>query len=207
MYRLVYLTGELKGKRLAITEDKVSAGREPDCAIQIPDDEASRKHALFEKRDDGIYIKDLGSTNELLVNGQIVDEALLQHGDKIEFGKTVIQFQGIVHAESIKTRRTSKTQAITAAAVFVIIAGQVLFLLFLAIRHKDVLSVPEKDPSPPPIEDLPLTVDVPIPDESVTLAEAEAHLKEMERRQAEIEEEKKEEEAKEKETPLPEEEP
>lgn len=183
MYRLVLLTGKSKGRRLAIKDASVVAGRDADCQIQLADDdEVSRRHAVFEQREDGgVYVKDLGATNEILVNDKPVKEARLNHGDRVELGNTVLQFQSIIHTESETGRRTSHTQGLTAAAVTLIILSQIVFLLFLVLRHKEVMSVPEKtaaDDTPPPVV---LVEPAKVEDsEADTMAEAEALLRRKE---------------------------
>ncbi|OQA25902.1 MAG: Glycogen accumulation regulator GarA [Verrucomicrobia bacterium ADurb.Bin345] len=186
MYRLVFLTGKFKGKRLAIEEKSVKAGRDPDCVIRLPDDEASRQHALFEQREDGVYVKDLGSTNRILVNDAPTQEARLNHGDRIELGNTLLQFQRITHADAGTGRRISHTQTVTGATVAVIILLQIAFLLFLVARHKDLTSIPEAAPTNVPV---PLLVEkielasMETDDEEATFAQAESLLQ---RREEEI---------------------
>lgn len=50
-----------------LTTDLVTIGRVQDCDITIVDKRLSSKHCQIEKRDDGIFLKDL-STNGTFVN-------------------------------------------------------------------------------------------------------------------------------------------
>ncbi len=180
MYRLVFLTGKFKGKRLAIKEKSVKAGRSPDCAIQLPDGDASRQHALFEEREDGVYVKDLGATNQILVNDKPVREARLTHGDRIELGSTLVQYQVITRSDEEKSRTTGHAQSLTAAAVAIIILSQIAFLLFLIVRHKDAVNIPEDsgaDPAPVLVTEV---IGPEMSDEEETFAQAEALLAQRE---------------------------
>lgn len=141
MYRLVFLNGKDRGKRLAINEATVTIGRDPDCAIQIEDDEVSRKHALIEQRADGVYIKDLGATNPTLLNNTPVQEARLQNGDRIELGNTLLEFQTLSEIKSAQ-RRVSYMEGLTTMSVALVIIVQLLFLAYLASRHKRIVQTP-----------------------------------------------------------------
>jgi len=148
MYRLIFLTGKSRGKRLAISDKSVTVGRDVQCRIQLPDDEVSRQHAVFEQREDGVYVRDLGATNEILINGVPTREGKLKSGDKIELGKTVLQYQEMVTQNTVGMHTENTSQGITAAIVLAIIAVQLIFLFILAISNKDVLTVPEEAEKP-----------------------------------------------------------
>mgnify|MGYP001767828068 CR=1 FL=1 len=71
-YRLVFISGPQKGKRLTVQQGAVVIGRDPDCAIAIADDEVSRRHAVIEERPQGVYVRDLGSMNGVVVGSCLV---------------------------------------------------------------------------------------------------------------------------------------
>jgi pSer/pThr/pTyr-binding forkhead associated (FHA) protein len=62
-------------------------GREDDADIQVDEPLVSRAHARIEFRDDRYVLLDLGSTNLTRVNGEIVVERELRHGDEIRFAR------------------------------------------------------------------------------------------------------------------------
>lgn len=75
-----------------VVEDVVVIGREL-RGIQLHDGGISRNHAEVERRDAEYVIRDLGSTNGTMVNGErLQDERVLQEGDKILLSQTVIKF-------------------------------------------------------------------------------------------------------------------
>ncbi|MBI2894085.1 MAG: sigma 54-interacting transcriptional regulator [Deltaproteobacteria bacterium] len=72
--------------------DALTVGREPDNTLPLPDGSVSRYHARFERRDGGVWVGDLGSTNGTIVNGRYVMEALLADGDLVRIGDTLLKF-------------------------------------------------------------------------------------------------------------------
>ena len=69
-------------------------GRDPSCELPLHDDNVSWRHARVEDRGNGEWAAvDLGSTNGTLLNGQPCAGAILQPGDRIFLGKTVVEVQ------------------------------------------------------------------------------------------------------------------
>lgn len=69
-------------------------GRHPDCAIQIPSNMVSRKHARVVREGDRYFVEDLGSGNGTFVNGQrITRRTLLKHEDRIKLGPMLLRFE------------------------------------------------------------------------------------------------------------------
>ncbi|MCH7229490.1 FHA domain-containing protein [Glycomyces sp. L485] len=60
---LVVTTGELAGRRFALSGQSISIGRAPDSTIVIRDDFASNRHARVAPVDGQWMVEDLGSTN------------------------------------------------------------------------------------------------------------------------------------------------
>jgi hypothetical protein len=144
MYRLIFLSGPLKGKRLAITQGPVMIGRDPDCHIAVADDEISRKHAIIELRDDGFFIRDLGSMNGILVNDKACRESKLKHGDTLEIGRTKIHFQQMGRDDGREERRVTHSQGLAFGAVFFIVLVQFAFVIGFSLWRKDVVEKPEE---------------------------------------------------------------
>src|SRR5712691_11946205 len=80
---LVSLRGELMAVPIPLERDEVMIGRALEADVRLNDSRASRLHArITSERDarsnDACYrIADLGSTNGTLVNGELINEALL----------------------------------------------------------------------------------------------------------------------------------
>ena len=81
------------GKRLIITEQKLSIGRDTKSTMQVVDVEVSRNHAEIRLLNTSFVLIDLQSTNGTFVNGQRVQEHTLQNFDQIKIGSTILLFQ------------------------------------------------------------------------------------------------------------------
>ncbi|MBI2237472.1 MAG: FHA domain-containing protein, partial [Actinobacteria bacterium] len=90
---LVILEGGGPAKTHRIRKEVVTIGRLPDCDVVVPDPGASRHHARIRHRDGHYTLTDLGSTNGTLVNDELVQETLLEDGDRITIGKTILEFR------------------------------------------------------------------------------------------------------------------
>jgi two-component system cell cycle response regulator len=89
---LIVMSGERVGVRASV-QGNFLIGRDPECALLLPDPGVSGQHALLEDRGGAWTIVDLGSTNGIAVNGQKTREADLKHGDKLTFGSTILRFE------------------------------------------------------------------------------------------------------------------
>jgi pSer/pThr/pTyr-binding forkhead associated (FHA) protein len=149
MYRLIFLNGRNKGRRVAVQQGTLVIGRDPGCQIDLADDDqVSREHARLEQRPSGIWIKDLGALNKPVVNGRPVDEIRLNHGDQIEIGHTQLEFQVIEESRVGSRRRTGKVQLITYAAIGLVLLMEAVFVfLFPLWQGGDIPDAAE--PRPP----------------------------------------------------------
>jgi pSer/pThr/pTyr-binding forkhead associated (FHA) protein len=68
-------------------------GRGEDCDVRVVSDQVSRRHAAVRKLGADYLVRDLGSTNGTLVNGERVEgERKLKPGDRIEVGGVGVTF-------------------------------------------------------------------------------------------------------------------
>jgi len=140
-----------------LVEETHTIGRAPENSIRLEDNSVSGRHAQIAVIAQDCFLKDLGSTNGTLVNGQAVTEVQLRTGDRIKFGKIEARFEGEVvtaasepmpqleatelraaelstrpadfaNASPFQTRKTKKDPARTA----VLAAAALAFLAFLA---------------------------------------------------------------------------
>lgn len=89
---LVVISGKPLGKSFFLTKDTIILGRDLTVEISIPETSISRKHTEFKVVPQGILLNDLGSTNGTYVNDQKVDSAILNDGDLIRCGSTILKF-------------------------------------------------------------------------------------------------------------------
>lgn len=76
-------------REFPLQADVVTLGRDPSNDIAIDADVVSRNHARLERRDSGYEIIDLGSTNGLRFQGQVIERKLLVSGDTLRIGRTI----------------------------------------------------------------------------------------------------------------------
>ena len=81
------------GRSLPLTQPEVSIGRLPECDVVVDDPGASRQHARIRRTDGGFVLVDLGSTNGTLVNDGPIQEHVLENGDRITIGETLLEFR------------------------------------------------------------------------------------------------------------------
>jgi pSer/pThr/pTyr-binding forkhead associated (FHA) protein len=70
-----------------LAADILTVGRDETADIRVDEPLVSRAHARLERRDGGYVLFDLGSTNLTRVNGEVVHERILRHGDEVRFGR------------------------------------------------------------------------------------------------------------------------
>ncbi len=76
-----------------LNKDHMVIGREVKCAIMLNDSSVSRQHSSITHLAEGYLIRDLGSSNGTYVNGQRVQEYLLQEGDRVSIGDIEFWFE------------------------------------------------------------------------------------------------------------------
>lgn len=90
--RLLVLSGPLKESTIPLAEGEVTMGREASNGIAVSDPSVSRKHFLLNGQEGEFRVRDLDSRNGTLVNGAVIEEHLLQHGDEIAAGDSSFLF-------------------------------------------------------------------------------------------------------------------
>lgn len=94
---LVMFRGESGRRSFSIARDVSVVGRREDCDFRIPLGEISRKHCRLIRDGENLRVEDLGSSNGTFVNGERVQEAVLQPGDTLQMGSVVfvVQIDGV----------------------------------------------------------------------------------------------------------------
>jgi pSer/pThr/pTyr-binding forkhead associated (FHA) protein len=67
-------------------------GRSRSCDLRLPSGDASRRHAEIYADDGGYVLRDLDSTNGTFVNGEQVQQRVLQPGDRIQIAASTVTF-------------------------------------------------------------------------------------------------------------------
>lgn len=96
MSNLTIMTGEQAGTNFELSNRPLSVGRDPSRDIQILDLKVSRKHAIIRFNETAHVIAPTKAMNGLMINGKAIEnETVLNEGDEIMLGNTVIRFSKI----------------------------------------------------------------------------------------------------------------
>jgi adenylate cyclase len=91
MYEVFFLNGPRAGTTLTVTDAAV-AGRTPECDIEVPDPNASRRHAQFSVQGRHLNVADAGSSNGTYLNeNRLATQVSLRHGDVVRIGNTQLR--------------------------------------------------------------------------------------------------------------------
>ncbi len=90
---LMMRTGPLAGKQFILYQNPTVLGSSPKADVYLFKDEAIEpRHALIHNRGGRYEIEDCNTPDGTYVNGIPVQKRLLQSGDQIVLGKTVLEF-------------------------------------------------------------------------------------------------------------------
>ena len=106
------IKGNPKGKTVEVPEGTLMVGRAEDSDLIIASTRVSRKHCEIVNHATGLVIKDKGSGNGTLVNGQKITEQRLAPGDQVRIGPLTF----LVEIEGVKQRPGAKAAPAAQAA-------------------------------------------------------------------------------------------
>jgi Nif-specific regulatory protein len=112
------LSGPLKDSTIPLPDGEITVGRETSNGIAVTDPSVSRKHCVV-RNEQGIFqVRDLGSRNGTLVNGDAIQERGLKHGDEIAAGDSSFLFlledeQAASATPGVEFEETSQTAETT----------------------------------------------------------------------------------------------
>jgi pSer/pThr/pTyr-binding forkhead associated (FHA) protein len=156
---LVYAGGEKDGQKVPLDKQRITFGRNAKNNVVMGDTGASGFHAEIAREGGAYVLRDLGSTNGTLVDGEPISETALQHGARIRMGATrfvfvdptVSDFEkamaavddlgsewGLLRAEMDMTRvqEARRSQAVMILLVLVVVLGGGAFV----VTHPDLFS-------------------------------------------------------------------
>lgn len=93
MPKILLLLPDSSERLVELTKEETTLGRVPGNDIVVQYDSLSGKHARFLLKGDACVLEDLNSTNGTFVNGVPTQRAELAHGDQMQFGELVVEFQ------------------------------------------------------------------------------------------------------------------
>ncbi len=115
--------GKHAGQVIPLDRKKFLIGRETDCQLRPNSELVSRHHCVFTVDDFSARLRDLGSTNGTMVNGErIRKEVVLQPGDKVIVGS--LEFRVVVkEGEGVKDDSSEVTGNLSAVSEETVVAG------------------------------------------------------------------------------------
>jgi transcriptional regulator of acetoin/glycerol metabolism len=72
--------------------DRIVLGSDAGSNVHLPSSGVSRAHAEFTRAAAGWLVRDLGSTNRTVLNGEAVQEAVVEPGAELQFGSVITKF-------------------------------------------------------------------------------------------------------------------
>lgn len=91
-----------------IDTDCIIVGRSKNADISVSDDSLSRNHFMIykDRNNNKYYVKDLKSTNGIVVNGKLIVSQMLKGNDTIKAGKIIFKF--IITDDTFNTKKPSE---------------------------------------------------------------------------------------------------
>lgn len=90
--KLVVVSGSGMGRSFTIDRECITVGRGPGVDLVFDNPEMSRQHAAIEFSGGCFRIRDLGSTNGIVLNGRPTQAGDIKHGYRFEIGSQGFQF-------------------------------------------------------------------------------------------------------------------
>jgi DNA-binding NtrC family response regulator len=91
-FRLVVLSGELRGREIEVVKDAISLGRSRQCEVMLPDESVSRVHAEIRREAERYRLRDCDSSAGTFLGGARVTDAFLTPGDSLRLGQVELRF-------------------------------------------------------------------------------------------------------------------
>ncbi len=89
---LRFISGKYQGNEFPLAEGReIVIGRSSDLELVLVEEMVSRRHARIVVRDGVVAIEDLGSTNGTFVNGEKIQRAILEEGDRVLIGTSILK--------------------------------------------------------------------------------------------------------------------
>ncbi len=92
-FELLVTGGPAQGTRFPLRPGTLTVGRSAQCDCSILDEAISRRHFELHVDARSVSLRDLGSGNGTLVNGEATEELGLAHGDVIQIGDSTLELR------------------------------------------------------------------------------------------------------------------
>ena len=137
MYRIAFLNGKLKGRRLTVQQGTVRIGRAPDCSVRLSDPAMADHHALVEEREGRLFLRNLDPVQGVNVDGRklLTGELELGAAGELVLGGTRLRIEVVTAAPARRRHRIGATQAIASLSVAGVIAAEIWLMVHYAMLN------------------------------------------------------------------------
>lgn len=150
MYRIVHLTGPDKGKRVVVQHNPAVIGSSESCRVKLEKAPAiADEHAELTETAGNVVLRNLSLDHETLVDGDAVQEKVLDHGNEIQVGQIRLLYQRIQAQTGVRQRRLSRTQAVAFVTVGMLVIGQIIMLVGTSSWRRKVIEGTDIAEAPP----------------------------------------------------------
>jgi pSer/pThr/pTyr-binding forkhead associated (FHA) protein len=105
-YALRFVSGKYQGGEFPLSDgEEVVVGRSSDLDMVLVEEMVSRKHAVFRLSAGVLTVQDQGSTNGTFVNGERIEKATLNEGDRVLIGTSILRVVGSDATSPVEGRR------------------------------------------------------------------------------------------------------
>ena len=87
---LLNVTDRLGRRVVHIDKPLFTIGRDKECDLRVSGSEVSRNHAAIAREGDNYVLRDRGSRYGTFVNGELLKEHALEHGDRVRLGRSAV---------------------------------------------------------------------------------------------------------------------
>jgi DNA-binding NtrC family response regulator len=103
-FRVVVVEGPDRGAVLVVDgtqSNRVLVGQGQSCDLRLSDGTVSRRHAALDLRENGLRVVDLESRNGTFVSGVRVFDAMLEGGETLRVGNSVLHVEAVAAARAV----------------------------------------------------------------------------------------------------------
>ena len=134
--------GKSKGKKILLKKNEYTIGSARKSSIRLKGEFVSPEHAILKLRDEGQWVLQNRSSNQSLVNDQIIDTKPLVVGDSIQIGASNLLKFDVVPTKSTKPKPVKKSTSGSSEFVDVlagylkrplVIAGLTFYLIIIIV--------------------------------------------------------------------------
>jgi len=141
--KLVVTAGPWQGRILAVEDREVTVGRDPANRMAIADSSISRRHCVIREEEGRYVVHDLESRNGTFVNGVPVRDRILEGGDEIRIGDSMMLFLiPVFEGEEAHALEASEEEALLTRTVVHLPAQEAVYVREAAPPEEGAVTQP-----------------------------------------------------------------